>query len=234
MTRNTLIAPIFSRLIALFFVVLLAVVAVPARAQGVQLEELKAVREEGALVVSVQLRLALPGVVRDALQRGVPVFFEAEAEVRRQHRYWFSRRQARAHRYMRLAYQPLTRHWLLATSSKPLGEGQRGWGLARTFDSLDEALAAAGRMARWQVASAAQLARGGRQALRFTFRLDTSRLPAAIQIGAMGPGKSGWTLAVQREIPLGRAPRLAPASAPPSAPDAAQADDAAPEAARHD
>lgn len=187
-----------------------------AQAQDVQLNELKAVREESGLVVTARLTLALPEVVQDALRRGVPVFFEAEAEVLRRHRYWFSRRLARERRYMRLAYQPLTRHWLLTTSPKPLDDGAGAHAISSAFDTLDEALAAVGRMERWQVASAAQLAKGGRKALRFRFKLDTKRLPAAMQVGAMGPGASGWTLALQREIALGSAPAQ-PASAAASA-----------------
>ena len=190
-----------------------------AQAQGVQLEELHAVREESALVVTARLTLALPEVVQDALRRGVPVFFEAEAEVLRRHRYWFNSRRTRARRYMRLAYQSLTRHWLLSTSEQPLDEGAGAHAISSAFDSLGEALAAVGHMERWSVASTAQLAGGGQKVLRFRFHLDTKRLPAAMQIGAMGPGASGWTLAVQREIALGDAPApSAPAASPASAP----------------
>lgn len=201
----------------------LALACAGAHAQGVQLDELKAKREESGLVVTARLTLALPDVVQDALRRSVPVFFEAEAEVLRRHRYWFSRRLARERRHMRLAYQPLTRHWLLTTSSKPLDEGAGAHAITSAFDTLDEALAAVGRVERWQVASAAQLAGGGRKALRFRFRLDSSRLPRAMQVGAMGPGASGWTLAEQREISLGRAPTNTAASAAPAASAAAAA-----------
>lgn len=205
----------------------LALAGAPAQAQGVQLAELKAEREESGLLVTARLTLALPEVVQDALRRGVPVFFEAEAAVLRRHRYWFSRRLARERRHMRLAYQPLTRHWLLTTSSKPLDEGAGAHAITSAFDTLDEALAAVGRLERWRVASAAQLAKGGRKALRFRFKLDTKRLPAAMQVGAMGPGASGWTLALQREIALESAPAqpasaaasvASPASAPASVP----------------
>ncbi|MBQ9578261.1 MAG: DUF4390 domain-containing protein, partial [Ottowia sp.] len=200
----------------------LALAGTPAQAQSVQLDELKATREGGALVVTARLTLALPEVVQDALRRGVPVFFEADAEVRRRHRYWFNRRLARERRYMRLAYQPLTRHWVLSTSARPFDEGAGGHAISTAFDTMDEALAAVGRMERWQVASAAQLAGGGRQALRFRFKLDTKRLPRAIQVGAIGPGASGWTLAEQREIALGRAPaQAAPGAAAASAASAA-------------
>lgn len=195
----------------------LALAGAPAQAQGVQLDELRAEREESGLLVTARLTLALPEVVQDALRRGVPVFFEAEAEVLRRHRYWFSRRLARERRHMRLAYQPLTRHWLLTTSPRPLDEGAGAHAISTAFDTFDEALTAVGRMERWQVANDAQLAKGGRKMLRFRFKLDTKRLPAAMQIGAMGAGASGWTLALQRDIDLGRAPRQEAASAAASA-----------------
>lgn len=201
----------------------LALAGAGAQAQEAGLEELKAAREDGALVLTARLTLALPEVVQDALQRGVPVFFEAEASVLRRRRYWFNRRLARERRYMRLAYQPLTRHWVLTTSNRPLDGGAGAHAISSAFDTLGDALAATGRMERWQVASAAQLAGGGRQALRFRFRLDAKRLPAAMQIGAMGPGASGWTLAVQRELFLGRAPKQASAAASAPAPTASAA-----------
>ncbi len=191
-----------------------AAVAADAAA-GVQLHQLQAARDADGIVLDVHLSLVLPEVVQDALRRGVPVFFEAEAEVLRR-RYWLTQRQARSRIYMRLAYQALTRHWRLAVAPHPLGDVQPAAGLAQSFDTLHEALAAAGHIARWQVASEAQLAGSGRQALRFTFRLDTSRLPQAMQIGAMGPGASGWILELKREISLGRAPKpeTPPATAP--------------------
>ena len=62
-----------------------------AIAAGVQLHQLQAARDADGIVLDVHLSLVLPEVVQDALRRGVPVFFEAEAEVLRR-RYWLTQR----------------------------------------------------------------------------------------------------------------------------------------------
>ena len=163
--------------------------AVPVRAQGVELALLDLHRRDGELTLDFDARLILPRSVEDAMQRGVPVYFVAEATLYRSRWYWRDQRVARITRAWRLAYQPLTGVWRLG-----LG------GLNQTYGTQAEALAAMSRAANWKLADLSQIDPDSRYYLEFSFRLDTSQLPSPMQIGLGGQGE--WALGVERELRL--------------------------------
>ena len=82
-----------------------------AQAQGVELALLQLQRQEGELTLDFDARVTLPKAVEDAMQRGVPVYFVAEATLYRSRWYWRDERVARVQRSWRVAYQPLTSTW---------------------------------------------------------------------------------------------------------------------------
>ncbi len=167
---------------------------------AVELTELQVERSEGGLYLSARLRFELPAVVEDALNKGIPIQFVAEAEVMRERWYWYDRQVAAAQRYMRVSYQPLTRRWRLNTSSAPILSSSLGVTLTQQYDSLEEVMSAVQRIARWRIASAGELDSGSRQTVRFQFRLDASQLPRTFQIGAIG--ESDWAISIERRIDL--------------------------------
>ncbi len=168
----------------------------PARAQGVELATLQAVRSEGALTLEFAVRVNLPKAVEDALQRGVPIYFVAEAQLLRNRWYWRDERVARVSRSWRLAYQPLTGAWKLS-----LG------GLNQTFPSLAETLATASRSAGWRLADLAQLDTDKSYYVEFSYRLDTSQLPGPMQFGLGGlGGQSDWAVGVSRVLKVDLTP----------------------------
>ena len=101
----------------------------PALAQGVELATLTTTRADGALNLEFVARVDLPKAVEDALQRGVPIYFVAEAVVLRNRWYWRDARAASVSRSWRLAWQPLTRQYKVSTG-----------GLNQSYQSLSEAL----------------------------------------------------------------------------------------------
>jgi hypothetical protein len=159
----------------------------PAALPGLQL--LDAVRTDEGLLVSFVLAFELPRPVEDALLKGVPLHFTAQAMLMRERWYWTDRRMNTAVRGWRLTYQPLTRRFRV-------GSG----GLTQSFDTLDEALAAVGRATRWKVAEPSQLDDGERHYLVFDYRLDTSLLPRPMQIGI--GGQADWNVAFGRTLRL--------------------------------
>lgn len=163
--------------------------AVAVRAQGVDLAALTAYRLDGELLLDFDARLTLPGSVEDALQRGVPVYFVAQATLYRHRWYWRDERVARVQRSWRVAYQPLTSNWRV-------GFG----GFNQSFATLPEALAVVSRSARWKVAELSQLDPDAKQYLEFSYRLDTSQLPSPLQIGLGGQGE--WSLGIERTLRL--------------------------------
>ena len=78
------------------------------------------------MLLSANVKFELPTVIDDALDKGIPMFFVAEAVLFRDRWYWYDKEMASAARHMRLSYQPLTRRWRLVvspTADRQLGPG---------------------------------------------------------------------------------------------------------------
>ena len=157
------------------------------RAQGVELATLQVNRAEGTLNLEFVARVSLPKAVEDALQRGVPLYFVAEARLLRNRWYWRDERVARIARSWRVAYQPLTNTWRVG-----LG------GLHQTHPTLLEALTTASRSAGWKLADLAALDSDRRYYVEFSYRLDTSQLPGPMQFGLGGQGD--WSVGADRVL----------------------------------
>jgi len=163
--------------------------AAPVRAQGIELALLDLHRQDGELTLDFDARLILPKSVEDAMQRGVPVYFVAEATLYRGRWYWRDERVARVQRSWRVAYQPLTSTWRV-------GFG----GFNQSFQSLAEALTVVSRSTRWKVADLSQLDAESRYYLEFSYRLDNSQLPSPLQLG-LG-SQAEWVLGIERSLRL--------------------------------
>lgn len=156
-----------------------------ARADTVELSTFSIVREDGAVLLSYVANFQLPPSVEDALHRGVPLHFEARADVLQSRWYWRDKRVAHSTLTWRLSYQPLTRSYRVGTG-----------GLNQNFDTLDEALDSLRKRSRWKIADASQLDDGGSHYVEFAFGLNTSLLPRPMQIGV--GGETAWSLSAER------------------------------------
>lgn len=154
-----------------------------------QLASFELHRAGGGLRLDFLTRFELPRAVEDALIKGVPLHFEAEASVYRRRWYWRDARVARATRTWRLAWQPLTRSYRVSFG-----------GLHQTFESLPEAMAALRGAADWSIADERQLEDDEDHYVDFRYRLDTDELPRPMQIGLAG--QADWTLSVERTQPV--------------------------------
>lgn len=159
-----------------------------------EVTQLEVERTDDAVLLSAAVRFELPQVVEDALTKGIPMYFLAEAAIYRDRWYWYDKRVAFATRHMRLSFQPLTRRWRLQISSAPIG--QSGLVLGQTFDTRDEALAAVQRISGWRIAEPAALDPDSTHTVDFRFRLDVSQLPRPFQIGAVG--QADWIILAVR------------------------------------
>jgi Domain of unknown function (DUF4390) len=162
-----------------------------AHADGVEVTQLQLDRSGDAVLLSASVPFELPQAVEEALLKGVPVIFVAEADVYRERWYWTNKRVVSAQRHMRLAFQPLTRRWRLNIAAGVFTAGL-GVALTQSFDTLPSALAAVQRISRWKIADASELEPGQRHVVDFRFRLDASQLPRPLQIGTLGD--SDWSL----------------------------------------
>jgi len=168
----------------------------PARAEGTpaEISLFKLERTDEGLLLSANVEFDLPPAIDDALRKGIPMYFTAEAVLLRDRWYWYDKQVATAARHMRLSYQPLTRHWRLAVSPTPISS--TGLTLGQNFDSREEALSAVQRISHWKIAEPADVDPDARYNVDFRFRLDVSQLPRPFQIGAVG--HADWNIVAER------------------------------------
>mgnify|MGYP001267598681 FL=1 len=181
---------------------MLAGLLLPAHAEvsSVEIAQLRVDRSDDGLFLTAQIKLDLPSIVEDALNKGVAMFFVAEADLLRDRWYWYDRKVSVAVKHIRLAYQPLTRRWRLNMSPDPIGNVGLGVSFSQNFDSLQDALQAIQRISRWKIADASALEADTRHNVEFRFRLDMSQLPRPFQIGVVG--QSEWNLGASRNYRL--------------------------------
>jgi hypothetical protein len=163
----------------------LGLLLAPVRAAEPDLAAFDVVHSDEGVLLSYIVNFDLSRSVDDALTKGVPLLFVAEAEVFRSRWYWRDQRVAQAVRIWRIVYQPLT-----STYRVTFG------GLSQSYVSRDEAFASISRASRWKIAEPGQIDDGSRHYLEFSYRLDTTQLPRPMQIGI--GGQADWSLVVQR------------------------------------
>lgn len=172
---------------ALVLAATLAGLAPPAQAQGVELPQISARREDGAVVLDVVAVLTLSHAVEDALRRGVPVYFVAQATVYHPRWWWRDEKVARVARSWRLSFQPLTSQWRVS-----LG------GFSQSYASLDEALQSITRLGRWRLTEPGAVENEGRYYVEFSYKLDASQLPRPMQLELAA--QSEWQIGVERTV----------------------------------
>jgi hypothetical protein len=169
---------------ALAIVLAAALASSPVRADPVGLDSFELARGDEGLVLSFAAHFELSKPIEEALQKGVPLFFVAQAEVFRDRWYWADKRLANVTRSWRLAYQPLTRKYRVTYG-----------GLSQHYDNLSDALVAVSRSVNWKLVDASQLD-DGKHYVEFSYQLDTAQMPRPMQIGI--GGQSDWSLKVER------------------------------------
>ena len=169
---------------------------------SVQVKKFELSSEADGLYLSAQLSLVLSTAMVDALNKGVPLYFLATAQVVKERWYWRDAVLVQANRHLRLVYQPLTRRWRVNASASPLATSGLGVSLSQNFESLEEAVAAMGRFAHWQVAGPEL---GGHE-VQFSFEIDAKQLPRPFLIGQSG--NADWSLSTSyvETVPAKAAP----------------------------
>jgi hypothetical protein len=160
-----------------------------ARAQGVELPSISAKRQDAGVVLDFVANLTLSKAVEDALRRGVPVYFVAQASVYKSRWYWRDERLSRVARSWRLSYQPLTSAWRVSLGA-----------FSQSYPSLEEALTAVTRLSHWRVADSGVTDPDANFYVEFNYHLDASQLPRPMQLDLAAQAE--WHIAVERTIPV--------------------------------
>jgi hypothetical protein len=164
---------------------LMAALSMWAQAQGVDLHSIIVRRADSALRLDFGARLNLPAAVMDALQRGVPMYFVADASLYRSRWYWRDERVAHVTRTWRLSYQPLTGSWRVALGA-----------LSQTFATLPEALQVVSSASGWPITETDHLDRDERYYVEFRYGLDNAQLPRPMQIDI----GNDWKVGIERKL----------------------------------
>ena len=195
-TRLELAAVLLGALLAAAFPSLLRADTTSAEVSMLRLERLP-----DGIFLYANVKVELPAAVEDALMKGVPMFFVAQADVVRHRWYWTDRRVATAQRHMRLAYHPLTRRWRLNVASGVITASSVGLALNLNFDSLPDAMSAVQRMSGWKIADASQIEADATHKVEFRFELDLAQLPRPFQIGVFG--QPDWSISATASQQIG-------------------------------
>ena len=165
-----------------------------------EISQVRVERIDDELLVSAQIGFELPTAVEDALLKAIPMYFVLQAEIAKERWYWYDKKVVSTDRYIRVAYQPLTRRWRLNVSAGADRSGSSGLVLNQSFDTLQQAMAVVKRVFRWKIADAGEVDSNGKYKLDLLFRLDLSQLPRPFQIGAIG--QSDWDVSASVVTPL--------------------------------
>ena len=165
--------------------------------RATELTQFNVERGEDGVYLSAIVQFDLPPVVEDALMKGIPMYFVAEADTYLIRWYWVDKRVAIATRTIRLAYHPLMRRWRVNIVSGLINNsaGLRAT-LNQNYDTLPEALSAVQRLSRWRIADNTEIETDAAHRLEFRFSLDLSQLPRPFQIGVAG--QKDWMISAQR------------------------------------
>jgi len=163
-------------------VVMLAVLSWPLRADVIPTRNVEVRVVDDEVVLNAEFDLSLTETLEEALTRGIPLYFQLDAEIVRPRWYWFDEKIAQSTTQYRVSYQPLTRQYRVASGL-----------LSQTFDTLAEVERLIGRVNARPIARVAELERGARYEVIVRLRLDINQLPKPFQVNALASRE--WQLA---------------------------------------
>jgi hypothetical protein len=147
--------------------------ALTARA-GAEVREVTLTQSEEAVNLNGSFALQLSPSLTDAVNHGIPLVFQIQAQVRRPRWYWVDEALYAAHTDRRLTYNALVRNYRVT-------EGQEG----RNFMNLSDALNYVARPVSWPIAGG-RIRSGEMVDVQVRFRLDPAFLPKPFQVVSFG------------------------------------------------
>jgi hypothetical protein len=152
-----------------------------AHADGIEVRKAALILAEDGYALEADFEISLTHTLEEALNKGVPLYFTLEFELVRPRWYWLNEKLANARHDYRLSYNALTRQYRVGFRT-----------LYRNFGSLAEALEFLSRVRVREIAEAGALSKGHSYRAALRLRLDSSQLPRAFQVSAVGSRE--WTI----------------------------------------
>lgn len=166
---------------AILLAFLLLLSAAAALGEGLEIKYAELDPTEESYLLKADLEISLTPPVEDALNKGVPLNFVADFELKRPRWYWFDEVIASAQQTIRLSYHALTRQYELKVNSQH-----------KIFSSFAEAKHELETLRDWKVADRGLLKKHQTYVAALRMRLDTSLLPKPLQVNALA--SKDWTL----------------------------------------
>ena len=151
-------------------------------AQEARVLRVDPVLRDGKLYIDADVALPVRDELRNAAEKGVPIYFTADAEIVSKRWWWLDKVVVSEQLTWRIVYNALTRQWRVGTGDLSLPEA-----------SLDDALSLVRNVRGWAVADLSELEPDEEYEGRIRLRLDTSLLARPFQVDALN--SSAWSLA---------------------------------------
>ena len=142
--------------------------------------------ESPGLFLAASYEFDLPQPLREALQRGIALYFRHDFQLRQERWYWLDRTLEERHFFVRLSYDPLTQRYRVSYG-----------GLSQSFDTYEQALPLVKNIRRWRVGPSDVIRDPNDYTAEVRFSLDASKLPKPMQVTTAGADEgtltSEWT-----------------------------------------
>lgn len=136
---------------------------------------------EGKFEIDADIEIQLNDQLRDAAERGLPLYFTADIVINRERWWWFDDTVVDTSRTWRVQYNALTRQWRVGMDN-----------LSLPVSSLDEAMDMVRHIRHWVLGDVSQLDREVLYQGQLRMRLDMSHLARPFQVNALN--SSSWSL----------------------------------------
>jgi Domain of unknown function (DUF4390) len=154
---------------------LLALLSVSlARADDIEVREVRLRAVEEGLVVDADFDFDLTPRLSEVVSGGVPLYFRVDFELTRRRWYWLDETAASKRLQLRLSYHALTRQYRLSTGL-----------LQQSFVTLEDALNVLRHLRNWLVADRTVTFADADYEAALRMRLDTTLLPKPFQLSAL-------------------------------------------------
>ncbi|MBE0612427.1 MAG: DUF4390 domain-containing protein [Burkholderiales bacterium] len=178
------------RLLVPLLLALLLGWSVQVRAENINITRISLEARDDGYALDADFEIELNDRLEDAINKGVPLYFEVEFELTRKRWYWFDEHPVSRQLMLRLSYHALTRQYRISSGA-----------LHQSFSSLSEALRVLSRVRSWQVLERAEVGAGTDYQAALRMRLDVTQLPKPFQVNALTSRE--WNLASEwRRWPL--------------------------------
>jgi Domain of unknown function (DUF4390) len=155
-------------------VALMLVMSTVARANEIEVREANLRATDEGLVLNAEFDFQITPRLAEAVENGVPLYFELEFELTRSRWYWFDEKAVAKRMQVRLSYHALSRQYRLSTGL-----------LQRSFATLEEALDVLRRLRNWLVVDRTVSLADATYEAAIRMRLDTTLLPKPFQLSAL-------------------------------------------------